>query len=274
MDNEMKEKLEKDVDDGIEIPDEEMFTHTNEFFEATSEIIATMRDVMDDSDRDGIDELLDLEREHIEDEPNTIDDVTDLGAKFFKPIPREVIDARIAPLLANAPEPTITEGHVEEEEHTRSPVDNDPNDRRRSVKDAITVNGQHLHNESENELRESRGVPIPVLVPPGGDVPDEDVPRAAAEPAILELNDPTAANAVGLNVHQLFSSKCPDFDEVLEAQILIRDVMNHVPTSRLYERETDARSCKAFTLFCFMWSLDVFAVNTDEEDGRITVSMA
>ncbi|KAG4073114.1 hypothetical protein HA402_009533 [Bradysia odoriphaga] len=74
-----------------------------------SDMVRDMNHFMDSLDP--LIELLNLERhvDHVEDEPNTIDHIMELRAKFFQPTPREEIDARIAPLLANAPKPNITE---------------------------------------------------------------------------------------------------------------------------------------------------------------------
>ncbi|XP_037048190.1 uncharacterized protein LOC119082716 isoform X2 [Bradysia coprophila] len=116
MDNKIKEKFKKEILNENMISDAEIFKHVNEFYAASKEVFDTVDAILDDLDREFIEEMLDLERDipHVEDEPDTIDHVMDLRAKFFKPTPREVIDARVAPMIANAPEPTITEREATE----------------------------------------------------------------------------------------------------------------------------------------------------------------
>ncbi|XP_037048191.1 uncharacterized protein LOC119082716 isoform X3 [Bradysia coprophila] len=118
MDNKIKEKLKKEILNGNMISDAEIFKHVNEFYAASKEVFDTVDAILDDLGREFIEAMLDLERDiahvDVEDEPDTIDHVMDLRAKFFKPTPREVIDARAAPMIANAPEPTITEREATE----------------------------------------------------------------------------------------------------------------------------------------------------------------
>ncbi|XP_037031223.1 uncharacterized protein LOC119070824 [Bradysia coprophila] len=118
MDNKIKEKFKKEILNENMISDAEIFKHVNEFYAASKEVFDTVDAILDDLDGEFIEAMLDLERDiahvDVEDEPDTIDHVMDLRAKFFKPTPREVIDARVAPMIANAPEPTITEREATE----------------------------------------------------------------------------------------------------------------------------------------------------------------
>ncbi|XP_037047221.1 uncharacterized protein LOC119082009 [Bradysia coprophila] len=119
MDNSFRKSFKQDIPAGnsTTTSDDDIIAHTDDCVADMSDIIEEMRVLMDELDKDGIEALLDLERDvdRIEDEPKTIDHVMDLRAKFFKPTPREMIDRRIAPLLARAPEPTITERETTED---------------------------------------------------------------------------------------------------------------------------------------------------------------
>ncbi|KAG4068223.1 hypothetical protein HA402_008864 [Bradysia odoriphaga] len=97
---------------GNPITDEDVFENVDVYVDYVSDMVRNMNHFMDSLDP--LNELLDLERQvdHVEDEPNTIDHIMELRANFFTPTPREVIDARIAPLIANAPEPNITEREI------------------------------------------------------------------------------------------------------------------------------------------------------------------